>query len=361
MFIFQGNAFAALPDCRDLNYITIDKDLIISGQESELIFQIISNSLDPDDQYSITIEGHTSNPFHPSQNLNVIIHSDGDGDSAFSRQGALGITELDNGNRWVTLHNLTTGLGLCEIFYKIETDLALPDNCDITLSPSGCIDNNNTSISISSNNLVVDNQSFNGLVEIYLNNTNIVKVQAQNGSFSSTININDWTPYWINEKENEFAIKTEQGVIVQSVCSQTILKKEYCTEEDKKTTPKITGSTTNPNSTDVDPIPIKPDTCDTDSDGNDDGMETAIGCIPYELKPFIAWVFKFAIGLAGGIAFLLIGLGSFLMITSAGDPEKLKQAKEIIVSAIAGLFFIIFATYLLGIIGVDVLQIPGFS
>lgn len=92
------------------------------------------------------------------------------------------------------------------------------------------------------------------------------------------------------------------------------------------------------------------------------GIETALGCIPTgNVNQFIAWFLKFAIGIGGGIAFLLMLIGVFQIITSAGDPERLKAGKELITSALIGLLMIIFSVFLLQLIGVQILQIPGFA
>jgi len=53
--------------------------------------------------------------------------------------------------------------------------------------------------------------------------------------------------------------------------------------------------------------------------------------------------------------------GAFLYITSQGNPDQLQKAKETIVSAIGGLLFIIFAVFLLRLIGFDILKITGFK
>jgi len=105
----------------------------------------------------------------------------------------------------------------------------------------------------------------------------------------------------------------------------------------------------------------KPIDCSLLPPGENTRIQTAIGCIPTDPSAFIGWVFKLGTFLGGGIAFLLMAWGTFLTMTSAGDPEKLKQGKDIIVSAISGLLFIIFAVFLLRLIGVDILQIPGFQ
>ena len=89
---------------------------------------------------------------------------------------------------------------------------------------------------------------------------------------------------------------------------------------------------------------------------------TALGCINTSSpQEFIVWLLKSVIGIAGGIAFLLMLWGGFQIITSTGNPEKLNKGKEILTSAIIGLVVIIFAVFLLQLIGVQILQIPGFS
>ena len=47
-------------------------------------------------------------------------------------------------------------------------------------------------------------------------------------------------------------------------------------------------------------------------------------------------------------------------MTSQGNPEAVKAAQEMIVSAVTGLLFIIFSYVILQIIGADILGIPGF-
>lgn len=87
------------------------------------------------------------------------------------------------------------------------------------------------------------------------------------------------------------------------------------------------------------------------------GIKTALGCIPTDIRLFVSWLLKYAISIAGGIAFLLIIFSAFQMITSSGNPEQLEKAKQMLGSAIAGLLFIIFAVFLLRIIGVEILDI----
>lgn len=94
---------------------------------------------------------------------------------------------------------------------------------------------------------------------------------------------------------------------------------------------------------------------------SDKGVQTAIGCISTDPAGFIGTFLKFGVGIAGGIAFLLILFGGFQIITSAGNPEQLNAGKELISSAIAGLLLIIFSILLLKIIGYNILGIPDFG
>lgn len=110
------------------------------------------------------------------------------------------------------------------------------------------------------------------------------------------------------------------------------------------------------------------DTTPPDEDSPPDEQEesgpikTAIGEIdPRNLQGFIQQLLNLALGMAGGIAFLLMLFGAFQIMTSSGDPEKMKAGSELITSALTGLLFIVFSIFLLRLIGVDILQIPGFG
>ena len=87
---------------------------------------------------------------------------------------------------------------------------------------------------------------------------------------------------------------------------------------------------------------------------------TALGCIPTAPTNFAGWILARAIGLGGGIAFLLMIFGAIKILTSAGNPEGIKAGGETISSALMGLIFLIFSLFLLKLIGVDILKIPGF-
>ncbi len=94
---------------------------------------------------------------------------------------------------------------------------------------------------------------------------------------------------------------------------------------------------------------------------NKSGVWTSIGCIYGNISKFITEkVLGWGIGLAGMISLLCIIFAAFQMQTSRGNPEKIKKAQELLTSCIIGLLLIIFSTFILRVIGVSILKIPGF-
>jgi len=101
------------------------------------------------------------------------------------------------------------------------------------------------------------------------------------------------------------------------------------------------------------------------------GINTAIGCVPLEIglfgsgdrnagtQAFTSFVLRWATGLGGGIAFILIVYAGFMITTSAGDPKRLQAGKELLTAAISGLLMLIFAIFILRIIGVDILGLEN--
>jgi len=89
---------------------------------------------------------------------------------------------------------------------------------------------------------------------------------------------------------------------------------------------------------------------------------TGIGCVYANLGGFIENnLLGWGIGLAGIIALLCIIYSAFILQTSKGNPEKIKKAQELLTSCVMGLLLIIFSVFILKLIGVDILKIPGFG
>ena len=97
-------------------------------------------------------------------------------------------------------------------------------------------------------------------------------------------------------------------------------------------------------------------------DCNSHGIWTAIGCVDFSPEKFIGEkVFGLGVGAAGIFSLLCIIYSAFLLQTSRGDPERIKKAREYITNCIMGLIMVIFSILILKVIGVNILNIPGFK
>jgi len=92
------------------------------------------------------------------------------------------------------------------------------------------------------------------------------------------------------------------------------------------------------------------------------GISTAIGCISIDnIEDISRFALTLGVAIGGGIAFLLIIYAGFMITTSTGNPERLKAGQELLTSAIAGIILIVFSVFLLRVLGVDILGLPGFG
>lgn len=128
----------------------------------------------------------------------------------------------------------------------------------------------------------------------------------------------------------------------------------------------ISDSVTNPYDASQQKDPAKPIIFSTSNSSSDvlcegNGIKTAIGCIPVlgdsSGKEFMTFVLRWAVGVGGGIAFLLILYAGFMTMTSAGNPERLKAGQELLTSAISGLILLILSVFVLNFIGINILGI----
>ena len=93
-----------------------------------------------------------------------------------------------------------------------------------------------------------------------------------------------------------------------------------------------------------------------------EGIDTALGCIPIgDTNQFLSWFLGWAIGVGGGIAFLLILVAGFQIMTASGTPDRLQAGRELLTSAISGLILLILSIFVLRIIGVDLLGLDKFG
>ncbi|MDP2632107.1 MAG: hypothetical protein Q8P25_00085 [Candidatus Curtissbacteria bacterium] len=83
--------------------------------------------------------------------------------------------------------------------------------------------------------------------------------------------------------------------------------------------------------------------------------KTGLGDIPTNAGAFVNKILSLAVGLAGGIALILMVIGSIRVLTSSGDQQKLSGGRDQIVAAVAGLLFLIFSVLILRFIGIEIL------
>ena len=76
---------------------------------------------------------------------------------------------------------------------------------------------------------------------------------------------------------------------------------------------------------------------------------------------FVQALLNVLFSLAGGLAFLYLMYGAFIILTSQADPERLNYGRRLIYGAIAGLIITIGSVFAVNLIGSGILHIPGFS
>lgn len=88
--------------------------------------------------------------------------------------------------------------------------------------------------------------------------------------------------------------------------------------------------------------------------------ETALGDLPINIKGLADKILQIGIGLAGGIALILIVIGAIRVLISGGSEQALNGGREMIIAAVAGLIFLVFTTLILEFIGLNILGgVPG--
>jgi len=93
------------------------------------------------------------------------------------------------------------------------------------------------------------------------------------------------------------------------------------------------------------------------------GINTAIGCLQVlgGQDQFLGAILKWAVGVGGGIAILLIVYAGFMIMSAAGSPDRLKAGQELLTSALSGLILLVFSIFILKFIGIDILGLGAFG
>lgn len=75
----------------------------------------------------------------------------------------------------------------------------------------------------------------------------------------------------------------------------------------------------------------------------------------------IKYIYLFSIGIAGITALLSIIIGAFQYVTSAGSPDKVKDAKDRIFSAVIGVIILLASVLILRTINPDLVSLSNFT
>jgi hypothetical protein len=90
-------------------------------------------------------------------------------------------------------------------------------------------------------------------------------------------------------------------------------------------------------------------------------IRTSLGCVSAEPGSLTNTLIQLLIGASGGISLILMILGAIQMITSSGNKDKIRDGRDRFVSALIGLVFVSLSIILMQIIGLNILNIPGFG
>lgn len=350
LFSLKTSLALAEDSCSTVHVNLNPSQTIYSGKVQKISFQLNESNLTIGETYKLMIDNGLLFPpleipftYNPPYPITITVEAAGKSiiDKNWAAVNRLG-TSGEDGTRHVHILRKDNSR-LCEAgTYKIESTNDLPSSCNISITPK-CVDKNTNSVTINFDKIIYRDDDWTGFIEVGVGRINGMIYSINNGTYSL-----QRTKDQISSGSNDIYLNIIDGATKHTACKATLTKFDVCKtgDESLSKTGKIENN-------------LKP-TEQKCADGND-GIITSLGCIPTNPAPFIGWLFGLAISIGGGIAFLLLSWGSFLLITSSGNPEQLKSGQEIIVSAGAGLLFIIFSVFLLNLIGVNILQIPGFS
>lgn len=97
---------------------------------------------------------------------------------------------------------------------------------------------------------------------------------------------------------------------------------------------------------------------------------TMVGCISTNLGSFqqsgaaasvVQTMLTMLFSVAGGVTFLYLIYGAFVLITSQNDPERLNLGRRIMVGSIMGLLISLFAVFIVNFLATNILQLPWFK
>jgi|GEM_PF-6068370 len=90
------------------------------------------------------------------------------------------------------------------------------------------------------------------------------------------------------------------------------------------------------------------------------GIDTAIGCFPSTPEGIVTAILRVLMGISGLLALVIIVASIVTIMTSADNPEKVKESYSKITYAAIGLVLIILSVFILRFIGINILNLSNF-
>ncbi len=94
---------------------------------------------------------------------------------------------------------------------------------------------------------------------------------------------------------------------------------------------------------------------------NINDINTDFGCFPNDPIGFVLAFYRIGLPFVGGVALIILMIGGYTLMTSQGDPQRVRSGKAWIYYAIGGLLLAVFGYVIIQTIAGDILKIPGFS
>lgn len=89
------------------------------------------------------------------------------------------------------------------------------------------------------------------------------------------------------------------------------------------------------------------------------GVTTPIGCLPGTFTGIVAVTIRVLVGIGGAFTLIMILASIITIMTNSSDPGKVKEGYSSITKSVIGLFVIIFGVFILSLIGIKILDLPG--
>ena len=90
-------------------------------------------------------------------------------------------------------------------------------------------------------------------------------------------------------------------------------------------------------------------------------VQTELGDLCTDPQSLISQFILILTGMAGGVSLLLFLAGAGKYVFSMGNPEGIEEARGTITHAVAGLLLVVLSVFIIRLIGIDILALPGLT